>query len=436
MRAVDVIRKKRDGQSLDQEEIKAFVQGATAGTWPDYQLSALLMAVVLRGMSAKETAWLTEAMVHSGVKLDLSDLPGPKVDKHSTGGVGDKTSLVLAPLVAACGAVVPMMSGRGLGHTGGTLDKLESIPGFRVGLGLDEFRAALAKVGCALVGQTKEVAPADRVLYALRDVTATVESIPLITASILSKKVAEGITALVMDVKSGRGAFMKKTEDARRLAETLVKIGNSLGVRTQALVTAMDVPLGRAVGNSLEVVECLETLKGRGPLDLELLSVRLASRMLVLGGLAANDGEAEQKVRSALSSGRGLEKFREIITQQGGDPRVVDDHDRLPTAPHRHVVAADRRGYVSDLHAERIGRAGMVLGAGRERADAGVDHAVGIVIRSAVGVNVKAGDAILELHYRDASRLAPALQILQKAWTIEDSPPTLLPQVLESIGTG
>jgi pyrimidine-nucleoside phosphorylase len=434
MRAVDVIRKKRDGQSLDHEEITAFIQGATAGTWPDYQLSALLMAIVLRGMTAQETAWLTEAMVNSGVKLDLSDLPGPKVDKHSTGGVGDKTSLILAPLAAACGAVVPMMSGRGLGHTGGTLDKLESIPGFRVGLGLDEFRTALARVGCALVGQTKEIAPADKVLYALRDVTATVESIPLITASILSKKVAEGITALVLDVKCGRGAFMKKAEDARRLAETLVKIGNSLGVRTQALLTPMDVPLGRAAGNALEVVECLETLKGRGPADLELLSVRLAGRMLVLGGLAANDGEAEQKVRSALTAGRGLEKFREIVAQQGGDPRVVDDYGRLPTAPHRYPVTADRRGYVSDLHAERIGRAGMVLGAGRERADAQVDHAVGIVLRATVGSPVKQGDPLLELHYRDASRLGPALQILQKSWTIEDSPPTLLPQVLESFG--
>src|SRR5438105_2252866 len=281
MRAVDVIRKKRDGGELTPAEIDAFVSAATTGTgWADYQLSALLMAIVCRGMSATETAHLTRAMADSGKRLDLSDIPGPKVDKHSTGGVGDKTSLILGPLAAACGVVVPMMSGRGLGHTGGTLDKLESIPGFRVNLTEAEFRAALRKVGLGMIGQTTDIAPADKKLYALRDVTATVESIPLITASILSKKLAEGISGLVMDVKCGRGAFMKTRADAKALAESLVRVGTANGLPTEALITAMDTPLGRYVGNSLEVIESVETLKGNGPPDLTDLSVLLASRMV------------------------------------------------------------------------------------------------------------------------------------------------------------
>src|SRR5262247_4313149 len=265
MRAVDIIARKRDGRALTQQEIGNFVTGVTAGTWPDYQASALLMAILLRGMSREETAWLTDAMVHSGVRVDLTGIPGVKVDKHSTGGVGDKSSLILAPLAAACGVSVPMMSGRGLGHTGGTLDKLESIPGFRVGLSLDEMRAALKAVGCAMIGQTSQIAPADKTLYALRDVTGTVESIPLISASIMSKKIAEGIDALVLDVKTGSGAFMKTERASRRLAESLVSIGNASGVKTEAVITRMDTPLGCAVGNALEVAECVEVLKGAGP---------------------------------------------------------------------------------------------------------------------------------------------------------------------------
>jgi pyrimidine-nucleoside phosphorylase len=391
------------------------------------------MAIVLRDMTPEETARLTRAMAQSGVKLDLSDLPGPKVDKHSTGGVGDKTSLVLAPLAAACGVVVPKMSGRSLGHSGGTLDKLEAIPGFRVGLPLGEFRAALREVGCALVGQTAEVAPADRKLYALRDVTATVESVPLITASILSKKIAEGIGALVLDVKCGRGAFMKTRADAHRLARSLVDTGAANGVKTAALVTAMVAPLGRAVGNSLEVSECLETLKGRGPADLEALSVALASRMLLLGGVAADLVQAEAKVREALSSGRGLEKFRAVISRQGGDPRVVDDYRLLPAAPLRALVRAPRAGYVVGLDAELIGRATMLLGAGRDRVEDTIDHGVGAVVLTPPGSQVSGGEPVLEVHYRDPARLQAALELFDRACAISDAPPPEQPQILETL---
>src|SRR5687767_686118 len=310
MRAIDIIRSKRDGEVLRRDAIQAVVRGVTDGSWPDYQVTAFLMATLLQGMTVEEATALTEAMVDSGQRLSWSDAISPPaigaVDKHSTGGVGDKTSLVLAPLAAACGAIVPMMSGRGLGHTGGTLDKLEAIPGFRTRLSLDEMRAALRRTGCALIGQTDEIAPADRRLYALRDVTGTVESIPLICASILSKKIAEGIGALVLDVKVGRGAFMKTRDDARELGQWLCGIASRNGVRTEALLTPMDAPLGRAVGNANEVIESIETLKGRGPKDLEALSVRLAARMLVLAGLADGTAQAEARVREAIASGAGV----------------------------------------------------------------------------------------------------------------------------------
>jgi len=433
MRATDIIRAKRDGLALSREAVEFFVSGVTDGSLPDYQASALLMAIVLRGMTSEETAWLTGAMVRSGIKVDLSSIPGVKVDKHSTGGVGDKTSLVLAPLAAACGVKVPMMSGRGLGHTGGTLDKLQSIAGFRVDLSLDELKVALEKTGVAMLGQTSQIAPADKKLYALRDVTGTVESIPLITASIMSKKIAEGIDALVLDVKTGRGAFMKTVEDSRRLARSLVDTGNRSGVRTEAVITAMDAPLGRAVGNALEVIECVETLKGRGPTDLESLSVWLAARMVLAAGLAASPAEAEANVRHALTSGAGVEKWREIVAQQGGDPRTVDDYRLLASVDTRHVVTAPRAGYLSVLDAELVGRATVALGAGRATVDDVVDPAVGAMILAHPGDELRAGDPIVELHYRRERDLAPALELVGRAIEIADEPPVLLPLIVEQV---
>jgi len=433
MRAVDVIRHKRDGGVLAEGDIRAFVAGVTDGSWQEGQIAALLMAIVLKGMTLDEATILTDAMVRSGETLKWSKLAATPVDKHSTGGVGDKTSLVLAPLAAACGAVVPMMSGRGLGHTGGTLDKLEAIPGFRTRLSADEMRHVLAETGCVLVGQTDEIAPADRRLYALRDVTATVESIPLICASILSKKIAEGIGALVLDVKVGRGAFMKTRQDARTLAEWLTGIAERHGVRTEALLTSMNVPLGRAVGNANEVIEAVETLKGRGPKDLEDLSVRLAARMLVLCGIARDGDDAERRVRWAIASGAGVEKFRAIIQAQGGDPAVVDDYRRLPVAQHREPWTAPRAGFVTKLDAELIGRAAMALGAGRDRADATIDHAVGIEIEAPLGAEVQAGDAVLTLVCDDPARLAAARAVLAEAIELSERAAPSSPRLLETI---
>jgi pyrimidine-nucleoside phosphorylase len=433
MRAVDLIRQKRDGHALSADAIRAFIAGVTDGSWADYQTSALLMAIVLRGMTIDEATVLTDAMVRSGEKLDLSEFGGTPVDKHSTGGVGDKTSLVLAPLAAACGAIVPMMSGRGLGHTGGTLDKLEAIPGFRTRLTIDEMRAALRKTGCALIGQTDAIAPADRKLYALRDVTGTVESIPLICGSILSKKIAEGIGALVLDVKVGRGAFMKTEGDARQLATWLAGIAERNGVRTEAMLTSMDMPLGRAVGNANEVIESIETLKGRGPRDVTDLSVRLAARMLVLSGGAPGDAEADARVRQALAGGAGLEKFRDIIAVQGGDPKVVDDYGRLPAAAHREDWRAPRDGVVARLDAELIGRAAVALGAGRDRADAGVDPAAGIDIAAPPGTRVRAGEPVVVLACSDAARARAARTLVDEAVVIGDEAPPQRPLVIDTV---
>ena len=433
LRPVDLIRRKRDGGALDRAAIEFFVAGATDGTLPDYQISALLMAILLRGMTAEETAVLTDAMVRSGIRVTYEGIRGVPVDKHSTGGVGDKTSLILAPLAAAAGAPVPMMSGRGLGHTGGTLDKLESIPGFRTGLTLDELRAAVSSIGCALIGQTSEIAPADRKLYALRDVTGTVESIPLICASIMSKKIAEGIGGLVLDVKTGAGAFMKSLDDSRNLARSLVAIGIASGVRTEALITRMDAPLGRAVGNANEVIESIETLKGKGPADLEDLSVQLAARMLVLSGVSADRPSAERRIRDVLRSGAGVEKFREVIANQGGDPRVVDDYARMPSVTESQTVTAARDGFVSGLQAENIGRAAVSLGAGRAKLEDLVDPAVGIDVERPVGSPVRKGDVILVVRHRSGRGLAEAMPLLTAAVNVGDAAPVVPAVVVEEI---
>jgi pyrimidine-nucleoside phosphorylase len=432
MRPQDVIRHKRDGGELTRDEIAYFVRGVTSGEWADYQASALLMAIFWRGMSEAERLALTEEMLHSGRTLDLSEIPKPKVDKHSTGGVGDKTSLVIAPLAAALGLCVPMISGRGLGHTGGTLDKLESIPGYRVRLSLDEFRGVLKRVGVAMIGQTEEIAPADRKLYALRDVTATVESIPLIAASIMSKKLAEGLNGLVLDVKVGSGAFMKRPKEARALAEALVGIGRGAGVRTVALLTDMDQPLGNAVGNALEVIECLETLRGRGPKDLTSLCIELTARMLVVGGLSDTVEAARSLVRACLQSGAGVEKFRQSIEAQGGDPAIVDDYDRLPRAARIEELLSEEGGYVTKLDAERVGVASMMLGAGRVRVEDQIDPAVGIVLNKKIGDRVDRGEVLARIYYNDPARLEEARATLREAFRLASERPRRAPLIKEA----
>jgi len=431
LRAVDIIQRKRDGAELSREEITSFVERYTKGEVPDYQASALAMAVFFRGMTAAETVALTEAMMRTGEVLDLSELPGPKVDKHSTGGVGDKTSLVLAPLAAACGVYVPMISGRGLGHTGGTLDKLESIPGFRVQLSLGEFRSVLKQCRLGLIGQTPEIAPADRKLYALRDVTATVESLPLISASIMSKKMAEGIDALVLDVKTGDGAFLQKFEDSRALARTMVEIGRGMGKKVAALITDMSQPLGRTVGNALEVAECVEVLKGRGPKDLESLSLELAAWMLSLAGASASLEEARRRVRDALDSGAGLRTFQQVIELQGGDPAVCDDLRKLPAAREKVELKSDGEGRVTRIACRAVGRAAMLLGAGRETVDSRIDPAVGLVLHKKVGDLVLPGESLMTVHVNDRTRLDEALAMLKAAVELGPQAPASTPLVRE-----
>ncbi|MDR1011043.1 MAG: thymidine phosphorylase [Opitutaceae bacterium] len=432
-----VIAAKRDSQKLTREEIDAFVRGATDGSWADYQLSAMLMAICIRGMDTDETAALTGAMMHSGVIADLSGVRLPKADKHSTGGVGDKVSIHLAPMVAACGVAVPMMSGRGLGHTGGTLDKLEAIPGFRVGLTLPEYRAQMERLGIALIGQTGELAPADKKLYSLRDVTGTVESIPLITGSILSKKLAEGIDSLVLDVKFGAGAFMKDKARARELATTMVGACRRLGKPARALLTAMEQPLGRAVGNALEIAECIGCLRGRGPEDLMEVTYALGSHMLVLAGVGQTLPTARIRLENAIASGAALAKFRELVVAQGGDPRVLDDPEAfLPQARLKSAVVVsdnDEGGCVAGVDAMEIALAALRLGAGRARAEDKIDHAVGISHLAKVGESIPPGGTLAVIHANDEAALADARARVAGAITfsrIPVTPPAIVDEVI------
>jgi pyrimidine-nucleoside phosphorylase len=424
MTVVELIERKRDGGRLTPAEWRALMAGYAAGDVPDYQIAALAMAVFFRGMDDAETEALMVAMLESGRQLDLSHLTVPRVDKHSTGGVGDKVSVILAPLVASCGVAVPMMSGRGLGHTGGTLDKLESIPGFRTRLTLEETAAQVEKLGCALIGQTNEIAPADRRFYSLRDATATVEAIPLIAASIMSKKLAEGLTGLVLDVKTGAGAFMPKLDDALKLARTMIALGEQRGCPTVALLTDMDAPLGEACGNALEIEESVHLLRGDGPADLRAVTLALAAEMLLVAGVAADMREAREQAEHALASGAALEKFRAIVQAQGGHPGVVDDPVAiLPRAPIRERVEASRAGIVQRVEPRVIGRAITALGGGRTRVEDAIDPAVGFVLKVRPGQRVDRGDAVATIHARDAETLAVAQDALTRAIVIGDEAP-------------
>jgi pyrimidine-nucleoside phosphorylase len=433
MRAVDIIEKKRDGKELSREEINFIVQGYTQGEIVDYQMSALLMAIFLRGMTGEETIALTHEMLHSGVVVDFSHLGRPRIDKHSTGGVGDKTSLVIAPVVAAAGVYVPMISGRALGHSGGTLDKLESIPGFRTNLTLEEYGKTLEEIGVALIGQTSEIAPADKKLYALRDVTATVPCQPLMAASIMSKKMAEGITGLVLDVKTGSGAFMKKEEDAMSLAKIMLDIASGLQKDAVALITDMNQPLGVAVGNSLEVIESFDTLRGKGPEDFKTLCRELSAEMLLMGGATENIESARLLYDEMISSGKALEKMRRIIEIQYGNPEVVDNYELLPQAKNRQPVAAKQAGYIQAIDTEAVGHASMLLGAGRLRLDSKIDLGVGLMAQARIGEKVDEGSPLVTLHFNADAQVEEASAIIERAYKISDEPvesPVLIKSVL------
>jgi len=434
MRTVDLIQRKRDGAELTPEEIEFLVDGYTSGEIPDYQMSAFLMAVFYSGMTDREVSRLTECMLRSGETADLSAIPGIKVDKHSTGGVGDKTSLVVAPLAAAAGVVVPMMSGRALGHTGGTLDKLESIPGFRTDLSSDEFQRQLAELGLCFIGQTDQFAPADRKLYALRDVTGTVESIPLIASSIMSKKLAEGVDALVLDVKVGSGAFMKKQVDARRLAQTMVGIARPMDKKVQALITDMSQPLGYAVGNALEVMEASQTLQNAGPADLTKLCLELAARMIFLGKQAATLEEARLVAERHLVDGSAYKKFKDVVAAQGGNPQALDNFVLLPNATGAREIASPRAGYVSLIDAEDIGIAANMIGAGRDKKEDAIDPAVGIILEVKAGEKVEAGSILCRMYYTKEDRVEEAAEKVEDAFHISAQRPEERELILEVVG--
>ena len=420
MRMVELIEKKRDGGTLSAEEIKFFVEGYTAGTIPDYQASALLMAIVLRGMDNRETSDLTLAMAYSGEVLDLKDVAPFVVDKHSTGGVGDKVSLVVAPMVAACGLPVGKMSGRGLGFSGGTLDKLESIPGYRTDLTVPEFKAQLERIGIVLTGQSANLAPADGKLYALRDVTGTVPSIPLISGSIMSKKIAAGADAIVLDVKVGSGAFMKTQDDARALAKRMVNIGGAVGRKVTAIISDMNQPLGWAVGNILEVVEAIDTLHGRGPQDFREHCLAIAGEMLCLGGRVETVDAGVTMATQAIASGAALEKFRQLVIAQGGDIGYVDDPGRFPEATIVKPVSSPREGYLASMRADEIGMAVVGLGGGREKKGDPIDHTVGVVMHSKVGDKIEAGAPLFIVHANDSGKCDQAVQRILGALTFSD----------------
>ena len=433
MRTVDLIHRKRDGEELSTEEMRALVDGYVRNEIPDYQFSAFLMAVFFSGMTDREVSALTQVMVGSGQTLDLSDIPGMKVDKHSTGGVGDKTSLIVAPLAAAAGVVVPMISGRGLGHTGGTLDKLESIPGFRTDLSVEQFRGMLAKHKLAFIGQTAEIAPADGKMYSLRDATATVESIPLIASSIMSKKLAVGLDALVLDVKVGSGAFMKKQVDARRLAQMMVGIGRRLDKRVQALITDMNQPLGYAIGNALEIMEVSQTLQNAGPTDLTRLSLELAARMIFLGKIVPSLDEARELAQRKLLDGSGYRKFKEVIQAQGGNPNVLDRFELLPNATGVREIASPRAGYISGIDAELIGLASCMIGAGRDTKEDGIDPAVGVILEVKTGNKVDSGGVLCRLYYTKEDRVEEAAQMIEDAFRISTNAPEERELILEVV---
>jgi len=432
VRMVDIIKKKRDGNKLSPEEITFLIKGYTLGNIPDYQVAAFLMAVYFRGMDSEEMASLTQEMMKSGEVLDLSYIKAPKVDKHSTGGVGDKISLPLAPLVASCGIVVPMISGRALGHTGGTLDKLESIPGYRTSLSVEEFKQQLEKIGVSIIGQTEKLCPADRKMYALRDVTATVESIPLISASIMSKKLAEGIDGLVLDVKTGSGAFMKKYEDAKKLAMAMVSIGKEMGKNVKALITNMDEPLGYKIGNALEVLESVEVLRGEGPQDVRELTLALGSQMLIIGGRAESEKDARNMLLESLACGKAYDKWVEMISSQGGDPHAILKEEFTHTE-YVHFIKAQKDGYLYKYDTYKVGVGVSILGAGRERVEDKIDPKVGIILHKKVGDRVKKGEIIMEIRYNSKGKFDRAIPILEDSYVLSDLKPEKKPLIFEII---